>query len=1423
MKATSWILVAFAVVVLGALGGLMLSGGRREPRDLLDSAMLRFHGPEQDPAATLRELETALRTAEAEGDDELASDILIARGRVLRDVDAFGPARSDFERALERYRPGSVDIELEIVRLDEETGDLTSALERALRITERAPERLEAWTRAGQILARISEQRLDEFQRLVESSLPGEASRKALLYARRAAGMEVDDPLRVSQLAGLRSLFTPPDQADSLEAMRLVEQASQATSRARDALAHSFTGQPDREAVQAYFELLARSGRTQDAMDFGLAVASQRTVNSAPGFMERLARVLIDAGRPAVADNTIKRHWNRNVQAGQSFYLTWCEALYKSGRWRDLIQVAQLLRKAGDERHRSIAVFYLGLGQARIGQPEPASNALEFYAQREPVEPFPGALALAWRTVGETWRARGELAKEKAALLQAVKLAPEADGNTWLRLFHILQESEPDQLNKAEEHLTQAIALLPGRTEELMPTWLDIGRRRMRASGTELELLLADQRKTGRVGPAPEAGPYELFRFGEMHREARENVAAAACARRLLVKFPHFLPAMDLLADSLRDIGDWTSAAGIWIERLRLVPGDQLALRRLARLPAGTLTSAQLIEVMQLDPENTGRLEVARTLKSEGRAAEAFAGLDALPLEPLGDEGILLASELLIEIGREADALAMLERLRPASRASARAFELSLDAARLSGRDDLLLEIIARPPPAERLDQAGMIERVDGFFVRGLIEPARALLDFLDGQAATRSRGVLLRGAVLALYDHNMTVVQDELDRAEPFDRSGSVAFGRLLAALEGRQYNRLPIFVRDVYAAGYVPTRLQSTILAILDERLDEAALSISEMRRKEPQEPNWALLAFALDVLGGRTPEVESLVDSNGIEETLFMVRGGDRARNPRPLLARLLALESPEWRLWGTAEFARLKAPMPGSLWATYQVGRGQAAAGLSREAERTWRGLVRTWPTFEPAWNALEQIKLQRLKRFDNVELVRLRADRRLAAGRRPGEEAEEFLTEAWSREIAGNLVGALESVRAAVARDPEFVPALFKLGQLGRRVSRWEESIDALRRAARAASVETASPVVEEFVAVLRDARAAQPPGISAEEVRADLALLAERFPDDPAVALALARAELDHEDISPAVRVARAYEKLDRFRAHIDDMAMLRAISEQAELESRRSTDPAAGSAGDGRVSRDGTGARTGAETGARPSTGASAVQVAGGPAGPRLVRVQRPSLEGLRPGSTAQWKDFYQALEPARAEQFVRAELDRRPGSLELWRMLGETLVAEGRSAEAIRLFELVARMVPDGKTHRALARLYADTAAETARVETAIAAAVRLESRRAPDVDLLYALARALSSLPQSEARGIQVLASLWQQRESALGHVRAEDIGQLYGTVLLQRADPADRLLATNLLTEVAAGLRNDGARKNLVQALAALASQIPARPR
>src|SRR5262245_51337843 len=237
--------------------------------------------------------------------------------------------------------------------------------------------------------------------------------------------------------------------------------------------------------------------------------------------------------------------------------------------------------------------------------------------------------------------------------------------------------------------------------------------------------------------------------------------------------------------------------------------------------------------------------------------------------------------------------------------------------------------------------------------------------------------------------------------------------------------------------------------------------------------------------------------------------------------------------------------------------------------------------------------------------------------------------------------------------------------------------------------------------------MLTQGRRQDPQRVSAGMVYSELDLLARRFPDDPLVALAFAQAELANPEVSPAVGISRAYERLDRFRARID----------------ARSPPP-----------------------GERPLLAATDGEV------PAEEAARPVSLDDLRAGSARQWKDFYERMEPARAEAFVRRELLARPGSLDLWLMLGETFEAQSRREAAIELYELIQRMVPEGRTRRAIAALLASSGADPARVEQNIAEACRLEKREAPDIDMLFILARSLVTSEAEQNRGIETLSGLW-----------------------------------------------------------------------
>jgi tetratricopeptide (TPR) repeat protein len=1214
------------------------------------------------------------------------------------------------------------------------------------------PESPGAWGTRGRILARISDERLGQCRAVLQDALTDDNAKLAMEQILRATGMDPSDPLRLSILHSVRGLFPTTEQQQARHLLKLVDEASELNAEARSAFAQAFrTGEPNLIAATHYLRLLHRAGRLQDAIDFGMAVVPYPKINRSTAFMEQLAKVLLEAERPGAACAMIQQYYDRSTQPTTDFYALWARALYESQRWRELRFISdQLLAAAGrtNPQHFSIGKFYRGWSEFQLQRYELARTQLQRYV-KDAVEPHPGALAQAWRAIAACARSQNQLQDEQTALLEAVRIAPEGDGADWLRLFEVVRELSPDAYERCEEYLTQAMRLLPKRVAELLPEWLKYGELGLRASGAQLRLELDALREAGRSSPGAGAGPFEVYEVARIHHEEGEHLATISGCKLLLTRYPGFLPALDLHAEACYALGEYATAAGLWFERLGAAGRDARTIGRLRSLPPGVLAGEQLLEMMRLDPHDTGRLHVARTLRAEGREQAALAGLTALELDPLGDEGFLLAAELMLGARRYREAFEVLHRIDPHGLASGRILPLVLTAALELGDSARIEEVLASVPSARIEDPRETLRVADRMLIEGRLAEVRVLLESFDARPELRSGDVLLRLATTGLLQADEALTLDSLERAEAFTAPGVTAFGRLILAVQRKQWSRLPLFVRAVVQSRYKFSRHQDVVLAILDERIDQAEREIAEARVVQPEDPLWPLLGLVVDTLRGRpcvTPESFG-VENDG--ETLCTVQGGLGARDVRPLLAHLLALESPEWRVWTVADLSRLEPPTPGCLWASFLAARGLLELDHADDAERRVRQINRLWPRFVPAWALHEEIKLARLGAFDTIGLVRLREDRRQALGPRSGEEAEALLTSAWNLEAAGSAQQAMIRVRRALELDPQLEPAWVKLGALLADSGDTLGALDALQRAVGTTAVASNNPVVAQYVEALLAARKSHPSEVSIARVYNELNALMTRFQDDPLLALELARAELDNPGVSQAASVAKAYERLSRFREW----------------------------------------------TAKKP-------------------------LEHLRLGATAAWKDFYQAHEPRRARAFLEQELLLRPGAIELWRMLGEVLEAEGRAKEAVELYETIQSMVPTGEVRRAVAALLAASGADPALVEQYIQDAMKLELRAVPDADLQVIHARALLNGSASQVdEGIRILREVLDEREVGERYSLI-DIAQLYGTALVHRATAQDRALANRILLEIAEQIA-DQPRKQLVVALANVAAGVAPR--
>ncbi|MBI5432218.1 MAG: tetratricopeptide repeat protein [Planctomycetes bacterium] len=1353
MRFTTWILVLVCLAAVGLLGGLVFSGGERTPKELLESARHRVQGPDPDNRGALSDLDFALRMALATNapDKKLVADILVTRAAMLRGIGSLTQARSDYQAVLDTWRPGDSEVELRLVELDVRDGNYDGALERVSGLLKREPDLIEAWTQRGLILIALAQRRIIEANDLTRSVMAEEEARAAFTLVQRAAGMDVSDPLRVAVLHDLRSDFEASEESEARDVLRIVDLSSRDLSDARVALVQSFRGKLSRDAQKAYQQILERSGRMQDAVDFAQAIVVHPVAHADRDIMLSVLRALVVLGRPELGCDTIDTKLARGVVPDQAFFSTWCLALYQSERWRQLTYIGQQMRLYSDEELRSASQFYIAIGEAEDRQCSPALTALARYLQTDAFEPVPNAIELARRAQAKCAQAQGEILQEKPALIELLRVAPDTSGEEWLRYAEVLRQTEPESLDKIEDALTHAVRLLPEKRADLMPRWGEAGQAHMAASGVALEVLIEELAAQGLSTPLGPAGAFELWRLAQLHVQRGTAPQAMSACRRILDNYPGFLPAVDLLADLAFEAGDERTAAEQWIEHLRRAGPEAAVLRQLKRLSEDTLTDAELLELVRLDPERTGRLLAARTLRQDGRSSEALNGLYALDTAPLGDEGRLLIATLYADLQRWSSVLDVLAEVQPGSAQYGQALPLALAAALRSKDDTRLAQWVRSVGKDAQLEPQGALLGIELLLSSGRALEAGALAKAIEAQEAHRGGALYLRMAQIAWLGGSRRDTEDLLERAAAFDENGGPEFGRLMLVLDDRAWSRLPFHVRELNRTRFKASPLHNAILAFYDERVDQAERALADGVKNQAEDPLWALASAGIALMRG-TPvaEIRPFGDESDAETMVFL-RGEGSTGDPRQALGLVLAATHRPWAAWCVAHCASLgTAPKPGSLWPTYLAARAELLLGHDGRAEDILTTLVRAFPRFAPGWRLLEDVTQARVGRFDDIELVRLRNARRKALGAQSGDEAEDLLIRAMDLAAKGEFEPAATAARAALDASPMLLPALVELADIEKARGDWSGAVAALARACEVTPVTSDSKLVGALIALMDEATLRAKDQITPALRAGRLDTLAKRFPTDPWVALELAKLDVGSAPSLPAVGVARAYERLRRFRSSTLNEA-----------------------------------------------------------------------LDTLRAGSVRRWKNFYASLDPERAEEFVRGELEKRAGSIETWLMLGECLADRGKPDEAVELYEFVQRMVPDGQTRRAIAWLLSSSGRKLERVQENIDVAMRLENATTPDLDLEFTQARAFCNAgPSSRDTGIEVLARLWEQRERATGRVSVVELGQFYGTQLVQRARYQDRQVASQVL-ETVRGMVTDPVRQNLLSALSHLALQIPGR--
>ena len=151
-----------------------------------------------------------------------------------------------------------------------------------------------------------------------------------------------------------------------------------------------------------------------------------------------------------------------------------------------------------------------------------------------------------------------------------------------------------------------------------------------------------------------------------------------------------------------------------------------------------------------------------------------------------------------------------------------------------------------------------------------------------------------------------------------------------------------------------------------------------------------------------------------------------------------------------------------------------------------------------------------------------------------AHRRRELEPADLRTAARAMDEEGDLEAALGYLEEALALDPDDPQTLLYLAQLRHRRLEWQEAIDGYGAVLAEREVEPGDYVLLEYLTLLEEVRKAAPELLP--QVHEEVEHLVLRFPEDPLVALARARRELELGPPIPEVRLGRALQRLDEFR-----------------------------------------------------------------------------------------------------------------------------------------------------------------------------------------------------------------------------------------------------------------------------------------------
>lgn len=1133
MRWTTWTLFVAAAALLVGVGAMVSRQSRVTPAEFFEAVEKRIADGRYDREQTLLNLDQVLARAREAGDADLETRVLVRRGRLLMELGAWDRARTDLLAVAER-RPGDADVESELVELETRAGDFAAAEARVRRGLELAPESPVAWTRLGRLHRLAAEKNEASALELLGRMLPPDDYAVARAALSRAIALDPNDVARPALAQKLREILRDDDEAVLQEILRFSDRAAEESLRARDGYARALELGLAPEPLAGLLDLFVRAGRSDLAVDLAASTLRVESIQTDPDVGREYLSALEDLGRFRFAGE-LARPWTKRTTIDADFLSMIARIGLRSDKAELMYDAGWALYGVGNVDQSAAASFYMGLGLARGGAHDGGRNFLRRFVGSASPDPVPGARAMAWRAIAQASRALNEPDVEREALQGAIELEPDFDGEMHLRIADLLMVAPHGGYRLPETRWAKGMSLLPQRTEELLPRWHEIGKRELSSIGFDPEVVRADLLRARLWQPQSDASPYELYRLAQIHHAAHDDARAKTHVDRLLEIVPGFVPALDLSLEIARGQSSRARLLRVVADRVAAGGRTDETTAILREIPIEELVPRDLLDLMRADPEYFGRIAVAQTLAGEGRPRTALALLETIDPAKFGDEARVLSARLNLEAGRPARALELLQPMGRGLVDGPESIELAVRAACWSGASVEARGLLGLVALEKKLGRARRMALADVALRAGEIAPARLVLRAVDGIPAARGGDLCTQIAIAAALAGEKDEVARALARAEAFETKGGLERATLAIAIHAGEIESWKDLAERAATRGPNLDPLTGTALLVLRGRVDDARARIADALSSErPVDARWSVLARALPVEGAQERlEIDARLGGVAAREIDAFVAGFHPSRDP--VAAAAWVAQS------GTAEglplaLHALRARSGGGLWSTWLLASLAQRVGDVHGARTGAQAVLAIAPDFRPAWDLREALEPE--LRTDPVAYGRFRGERLQALGAGAASTLEGRQDRARMLAAGGDHAGALEIANSGAGGDDATSAELSAIAArsliaLGRPREAVERLTSALTAPVPPHDVRGA---VGDLLAAVDAAEASSDPLPRNETLRV-LMKLAETYDDDPRLALALARMDLELDPRNPVLGVQRAIARLERYRA----------------------------------------------------------------------------------------------------------------------------------------------------------------------------------------------------------------------------------------------------------------------------------------------